>query len=140
MGLEKFWVKNWHVKNVFGPKNVKFKKKFGPKRCWVKKVFGPKKFEFKEIWLKTELSFRKIAQRFLIRTNIGKFWVQKDFKTVDKSYRWPNNQVWWKWDWYQLGYSIIFKLGQMFHGQMLTVRMSPVDISYKWPNHPTFKV
>ena len=39
---------------------------------------GPKKFlvqrnfEIKEFWLKTELSFRKIAQRFLIKTNLGK--------------------------------------------------------------------
>ena len=56
---------------------------------------------------------------------MAKFWVQKDFMTVDNSYRWPNNRVWWKWDWYQLGYSIIFKLGQMLHGQMLTVQMSP---------------
>ena len=50
----------------------------GSKKFLVQNDVGPKKFmvqrnfEFKEIWLKTELSFRKIAQRFLIKTNLGK--------------------------------------------------------------------
>ena len=61
-------------------------------------------------------------------SNQNKSWQNfgsRKISTVDNSYRWPNNRVWWKWDWYQLGYSIIFKLGQMLHGQMLTVQMSP---------------
>jgi len=33
------------------------------------------------------------------------------------------NRVWLKLDCYQLRYSIIFKLGQMLHGKMLTVQM-----------------
>ena len=37
-----------------------------------KKFLVQRNFEFKEFWLKTELSFRKIAQRFLIKTNLGK--------------------------------------------------------------------
>ena len=50
-------------------------------------------------------------------------------KKVDNSYIWPNNRVWLKWDWYQLRYSIIFKLGQMLYGQMLTVQMSPRQLT-----------
>ena len=42
---------------------------------------------------------------------------------------WPNNQVWLKWNWYQLRYSIILKLGQMLHGQMLIVQMSPRQLT-----------
>ena len=39
------------------------------------------------------------------------------------------NRVWLKLDWYQLRYSIIFKLGQMLHGQMLTLQMSPKQLT-----------
>ena len=60
------------------------------------------------------------------RTNVA--WTNVDVtnvpKTVENSYRWPY-RVWIKLDWYQLRYSIIFKQGQMLHGQMLMLQMSP---------------
>ena len=42
---------------------------------------------------------------------------------------WPNNRVCLKCDWYQLRYSIIFKLGQILHWQILMVQMSPRQLT-----------
>ena len=56
-------------------------------------------------------------------------------KTIDNSYRCPY-QVWIKFDWYQLRYSIIFKQGQMLYGQMLMLQMSPRQLT----THATIKV
>ena len=49
-------------------------------------------------------------------------------KTVNNSYRW-RYRVCIKLDFYQLRYSIIFKQQQMLHGQMLTLQISPRQLT-----------
>ena len=68
------------MSNVFGPKMSASKTFLVQNDVGPKKFLVQRNFEFKEIWLKTELSFRKIAQRFLIKTNLGKILGPERFK------------------------------------------------------------
>ena len=54
------------LNDVFDPKNA------GSKTFWVQRNSELKEISVQKIWLKTELSFKKFAQRFLIKTNFGK--------------------------------------------------------------------
>ena len=93
-------------------------------------MLDQKSFWTKEIWLKTELSFRKIAQRFLIK-------ISRQLTTHTD------------------GQSSLVKMGlvsvEIFNYIQTRTNVvwtyvdgtyvpKTVDNSYRWPNHPTFKV
>ena len=57
------------------------------KLFWVQRNLEFKEIWVQKVWIKTKLSFKKIAQRFVIKTNFvsRKIWVQKgfSFKKID---------------------------------------------------------
>ena len=58
-GLKQFWVQ----------RNLEFKEIWVKKKFWVHRNLQFKEIQVQIIGLKTELSFKKFTQRFLIQTN-----------------------------------------------------------------------
>ena len=87
------------------------------------------RFGFKELWLKKNHSKKlesKQNQNKKIRSKkslVPKNWINKILvKKIFGSHK-PFFKFWLKLDWYQLRYSIKFKVGQMLHGQMMMGKM-----------------